>query len=91
MKNYKIIKTKTAGINRNKVVNVADGFKSIEEAGKWIIDNSNEELTVNTGVSDEGNGLEDYTTGEPYQVIFELGDTRFDDGDWLFEIVEEEK
>jgi len=91
MKNYKIIKTKTAGINRNKVLNVADGFKSIEEAGKWIIENSIEELGVNTGISDEGKGLQDYTTSEPYEVIFELGDTRFNDGDWMFDIVEEEK
>jgi len=91
MKNYKIIKTKTAGINRNKVVNVADGFISIKEAGKWIIENSIEELGVNTGISDDGKGLEDYTTSGSYQVIYELGDTRFNDGDSMFDIVEEEK
>jgi len=91
MKNYKIIKTKTAGINRNKVVNVADVVKSIEEAGKWIIENSIEELGVNTGISDEGKGLEYYTTSGSYQVIYELGDTRFNDGDSMFDIVEEEK
>ena len=89
MKNYKIIKTKTAGINRNKVVNVMEGFESIEEAGKWIIDNSIEELGPDTGIGEDGKSLEDYTTGEPYDVIFEIGDSRFNDGDWMYDIEEE--
>lgn len=85
---YSIIRTRTVGTFKGRRNIMKEELFTIEDAGQWILDNSLEICSPNTVLNDAKTALLDLTSGEPYAILFEVGDTILNDGDDRIEIIE---
>lgn len=88
---YQIQQKRIAGLFAGKTNIIESDFESIEEAGVYLMEVCFDYFSSNVDVEtrDDVLCLIDLSTDTPHPVIFEIGDTRLDDGDDVYEIVEQ--